>query len=345
MTTHDLLLSLSRLRALIVGDICLDRWCTYDPALSEPSRETGLDRIAVIAEEQTAGGGGTVANNLAAMGLAHVAVLGLADDRGHGADLLRALENRGIDTAAMLRSPSVRTFTYTKLLNARTGAEDRPRIDFIQASPIPASLEIRIVDRLKEIHRRFDLILVADQAETETGGVITEAVRMALAGIARDFPEKTIWADSRMRAELFRDVTLKVNQAEADAACRRAFAGVDYERLRRSIGARRLFITRGCDPTVVHEEGTVVHVPVRRVENPMDICGAGDAFSSGAACALALGASAEDAAQAGSLVASITIMKPGTGTASIEELKHGLAGEPASRMGADPQARQGDDGL
>ena len=99
MTTGDLLHSFGRLRALVVGDICLDRWCTYDPALSEPSRETGLDRIAVIAEEQTAGGGGTVANNLAAMGLAHVAVLGLADDRGHGVDLLHALENRGIDAA------------------------------------------------------------------------------------------------------------------------------------------------------------------------------------------------------------------------------------------------------
>src|ERR1039458_2140334 len=76
MTTWDLFHRFGRLRALVVGDICLDRWCTYDPALSEPSRETGLDRIAVISEEQTPGGGGTVANNLAAMGLARVAVLG-----------------------------------------------------------------------------------------------------------------------------------------------------------------------------------------------------------------------------------------------------------------------------
>jgi bifunctional ADP-heptose synthase (sugar kinase/adenylyltransferase) len=343
MITGDLLASFRRLRALVVGDICLDCWCTYDPALSEPSRETGLDRIAVIAEEQTAGGGGTVANNLAAMGLAHVAVLGLADDRGHGADLLHALESRGIDAGAMLRSPSIRTFTYTKLLNARTGAEDRSRIDFIQADAIPTSLELRIAARLNEIHRRFDLIFVADQAETETGGVITEPVRLALAGIAREFPEKIIWADSRMRAELFRNVTLKVNQTEADAACRRAFAEVDYERLRRWVGARRLFITRGSDSTIVHDEGTVIFVPVHQVAKPVDICGAGDAFSSGAACALALGASAEHAAEVGSLVASVTIMKPGTGTASLEELKSSLAGDLSSAVEADTQAGQGGD--
>ena len=42
MTPADILGRITRLRALVVGDICLDRWCTYDPALGEPSRETGL---------------------------------------------------------------------------------------------------------------------------------------------------------------------------------------------------------------------------------------------------------------------------------------------------------------
>ena len=35
-------------RALVIGDICLDRWCRYDPSLAEHSRETGIPRIAVI---------------------------------------------------------------------------------------------------------------------------------------------------------------------------------------------------------------------------------------------------------------------------------------------------------
>ena len=56
------------LRALVVGDVCLDRWCRYDPALAEPSRETGIPRIGVVATEVTPGAAGTVANNLAALG-------------------------------------------------------------------------------------------------------------------------------------------------------------------------------------------------------------------------------------------------------------------------------------
>ena len=61
-------------------------------------------------------------------------------------------------------------------------------------------------------------------------------------------------------------------------------------------------------------------VPTRRVENPVDICGAGDSFSAGAALALKVTGDAVAAAHFGNLVASITIMKKGTGTASPGEI-------------------------
>ena len=61
------------------------------------------------------------------------------------------------------------------------------------------------------------------------------------------------------------------------------------------------------------------HVPGRKVR-VVDICGAGDAFSAGAACALALTRDPVQAARFGNLVASITVQKPGTGTASPEEV-------------------------
>ena len=67
MTIPEILDGIKKLRALVVGDICLDRWCTYDPATSEPSAETGIPRLGIVASEVTPGGGGTVANNLAAL--------------------------------------------------------------------------------------------------------------------------------------------------------------------------------------------------------------------------------------------------------------------------------------
>ena len=61
-------------------------------------------------------------------------------------------------------------------------------------------------------------------------------------------------------------------------------------------------------------------VSTRRIEKPVDICGAGDSFSAGAALALFVTRSPLLAARFGNLVASITIMKKGTGTASPAEV-------------------------
>ena len=92
-------------RALVVGDICLDRWCRYDPALADPSRETGIPRIGVVATEVTPGAGGTVANNLAALGAGSVAVLGVVGDDGFGYELRAALAARGISHELLVRCP------------------------------------------------------------------------------------------------------------------------------------------------------------------------------------------------------------------------------------------------
>jgi rfaE bifunctional protein kinase chain/domain len=315
------LAGLGRLRALVVGDICLDRWCTYDRRLAVASRETGLARIAVVSLECTPGGGGGVASNLAALGLARVAVLGVAGDDGHGYELDRALQRRGIETAGLVRSPEVSTFTYSKLVDRETGIEDLPRVDFVEAKPMPAPLAARIAGRAVASAAEFDVIIGMDQAETEVGGVFTEAVRNAFAEIGRRDPGRVVWVDSRLRAECFRNVTVKINRSEAEAACLRAFGTVDFGQLRRHIGGPRLFVTDGGNGVWIEDGGGAVHVPTRLVENPIDICGAGDSFSAGAACALALGASAEEAARFGHLIAGITIMKRGTGTASREEIR------------------------
>ena len=321
MTALELVNRLPSLRALVVGDICLDRWCTYDPRLADRSRETGLDRVAVVSTQNTPGGGGAVANNLAALGLARVAVLGSIGCDGNGYELVQALEERGIDTGALLRDRAVTTFTYTKLINRRTGVEDLPRIDYVQADPLPDTLQQQLAQRLLDIHGGFDLLLVADQSEISTGGVVTQPVRRTIEEIGSNYPDKVILGDSRMRCELFRRVTMKINRAEAEAACQRAFAGLDYEQLCRHLCARRLFITDGPNGIVVLDAGRKIFIPAGRIEHPVDTCGAGDSFLAGAGCALALGADAELSAQFGDLVASVTIMKPGTGTASPDELR------------------------
>jgi len=320
MTVEEILGRFHGLSALVVGDICLDRWCTYDPATGEPSRETGIPRLGVISAEVTPGAGGTVANNLAALRVGSVAMLGVIGEDGFGWELRRALGERRIGCDLLVEAPSVQTFTYTKLLNARTGVEDQPRIDFINTRAPDPAIEREILERLREAAPRFDAILVSDQAETEHGGVVTPAVRDALAEVARSHPSQVIWVDSRLRCEHFRGVIVKPNQQEAEEASRRLLGRVDFAALRQHIAAPALVVTHGSRGALVVEEDNETWAPGRAVEKPVDICGAGDSFSAGAAMALAAGGSVAEAARFGNLIASITIMKKGTGTASPEEV-------------------------
>jgi rfaE bifunctional protein kinase chain/domain len=320
MTTAEILAALPQLSALVVGDICLDRWCTYDPAASEPSRETGIPRTAVVQTVVTPGAGGTIANNLAALGVGRVAVMGAIGEDGFGSELSRALGQRGISSDLCVRSGDIQTFTYTKLINQATGVEDQPRIDFINMKPLPSGVERKVFDRLQQSIEAFDVILVADQAETSQGGVVTPGVRALIADLAPNYPEKIIFADSRARIGLFRKVTVKPNQQEAETACQELFGRIDYQALRAHVEAGLLLVTHGGSGVLVVDGDGETWVKTSPVDHPVDICGAGDSFSAGAATALRVTGSPVAAARFGNLVASITIMKPGTGTASPAEL-------------------------
>lgn len=320
MRTAEILEAFPRCSALIVGDICLDRRCVYDPATAEPSRETRIPRIGVVSTEASPGGGGTVANNLAALGMTRLAVLGAIGEDGYAWELTRSLNSRGISTDLLVRSGEIPTFTYTKLINVATGVEDQSRVDFIYTRPLPASLEKQILSYLEGFADAFEVLFVSDQAETKQGGVVTAGVRELLLKIAEENPAKVIWVDSRVRIERFRKMTLKPNEQEADAASIALFGEVDYQRLRAHSASRLMFVTKGSLGVLVLEDGSETLIPACVVAQPVDICGAGDSFSAGAAVALAVTGSATDAARFGNLVASITITKQGTGTASPAEV-------------------------
>lgn len=149
---------------------------------------------------------------------------------------------------------------------------------------------------------------------------MTAVVRDQLQKIAETNPAKVIWVDSRVRIERFRKMTLKPNEQEANAASMALFGEVDYQRLCTHAASRLMFVTMSSKGVLVVENGHQILVPARVTEKPVDITGAGDSFSAGAAVALAVTGSACDAAAFANLIASITIMKPGTGTASPAEV-------------------------
>ena len=324
MNLPELMGKLSGIHALVVGDICLDRWCYYDPAVAEPSRETGIPRVGIVSTEPTPGAGGTIASNLVALGAGRVSVVGAIGQDGFGFELGRALAERKIEYNLLVASNAIQTFTYTKLINSTSGIEDLPRCDFINCQPLPADVENQLIANFNAHFNEFDVILVSDQAETETGGVVTDWLRDLIGDVAERYPQKVIVADSRTRIELFRNVVAKPNNEEAVASCRRLFglmAGSrDFNRLRAMIGEKPLLVTQGDRGVLLVDDRGEHLVPSEPISSPVDICGAGDSFAAGMALALRATGDFLTAIRFGNLVSSITIMKKGTGTAAPEEI-------------------------
>ena len=180
---------------------------------------------------------------------------------------------------------------------------------------------------MEEAIKRSDALLLLDQVcETDTG-VLTAKVRQAAAELARRYPQKLVYADSRAFIHLYRDMVIKCNELEAARMTGRPEGEFRPETVfdcmddLRALTGRPVVITCGRHGVAVEENGIKQIVPAVSQPGPIDICGAGDACSAGFVSALCAGAGYAEAALVGNLSSGVTVRKLGqTGTASQEEM-------------------------
>lgn len=316
----------------VIGDLFLDRYLDIDAALTEPSIETGLDAYQVVRVRSYPGAAGTVMNNLVALGVKRIFALAVIGDDGEGYELRQALHDLSIvETRGIFASRNRRTPTYTKPMLGHSGqVKELNRLDIKNRTPLGAPEEALVMRTLDEVWPLVDALIVSDQVSEDGCGVITTRVREWLAALGHANPDSLILADSRKRIGLFRSVTLKPNQAECVRAIQGEYTGPEAteactRELARRTG-RPVFCTR-CENGILlsnpsKPEVGAIAVPAYPVNGPIDVVGAGDSVNAGIACAVAAGATLEQAAAFGNLVASITIQQIGTtGTASPEQVR------------------------
>ncbi|HVP90514.1 MAG TPA: PfkB family carbohydrate kinase [Terriglobales bacterium] len=326
---HEIVGRFASCRVAVLGDFFLDKYLDTDPELAETSVETGRAAHQVIAIRTSPGAAGTIVNNLASLGAGEVHALGVRGDDGEGYDLEKALAGRGCRTGDLMVVPGRFTPTYLKPRNMREPglAGEHDRYDTKNRTPMLRDAEDAVLERLERLLPRLDAVAVEDQVEEADCGVVTTRVRARLAEIGRLHPEKVIWADSRSRSGLFRNVVIKVNAREAlkrafrpganepeDADVVRAMAGL------RARTGRPVFVTAGTRGVWVSDPAPDL-VRAVRVPEPTDPTGAGDSATAGALLALCAGATPPEAALVANLVASITVQQLATtGTARPDEL-------------------------
>lgn len=351
-TLKRILDAFPRLSIAVVGDLFLDKYLDLDSSLTEISVETGIEAYQITRVRCYPGAGGTVLNNLRALGVGKLSAVSVIGEDGEGYELLRALRAQRVATDDVLVSPQRMTPTYTKpMLSQPAGpARELNRLDIKNRQPQPAELDRQIIERLDRVVPEVDAVIVADQVTERNRGVVSDVVRDHLARLAERHPGCRIFADSRSHIGLFRNVIAKPNQHElaaalsiptddADAAARTrrltemaaaeshkdAQAGGGAAHAQVAASARELcaringpvFATVGAAGILYVDKEGVEHIPGVPVSGPIDIVGAGDSTMSGIAAALCAGATPAQAARVGCLVASLTIQQLGvTGTAT-----------------------------
>jgi len=259
-----------------------------------------------------------------------VLCLGAIGDDGEGFELLRALRQLGAEVEGLLLRPGLFTPTYRKpvVREAGGGLRELARLDSKNRQPTAREIEEAIIGRVRELAPGLGAVIAQDQAQEAECGAITNRVREALGEMAKEHPEVTWFADSRVRAGEFRSIIVKPNREEACAAVHPDSPAHDAaeavgcaKELSTRTGAP-VYLTLGEEGMAVVTSGEVTHVPTVRLEGEIDIVGAGDSATAGIVAALCGGASPAEAAAVGNIVASIALEQLGTtGTASQEDVR------------------------
>jgi len=315
----------------VFGDYCLDKYLYINTARNELSLETGLIAYQVEMKRLFPGAGGTITNNLRALGVP-VYCIGLTGDDGEGYELKKELNKIGANTDFMITSNEIMTGTYTKPMQTTDGETytEMSRIDFRNFKETLLDLEYRMIEKLEQVLPNSDGVIIIDQFIERNFSAITDRVRDKLAEKARQYPDKFFYADSRGHAGEFRNVIIKCNEHELPGDSqhkenRNESDIINDGKILSSESGKPVIVTVGAVGAYVFENERISHVPAFQVEGPIDIVGAGDATNAGTVTGLTLGLTLPEAVLLGGCVSSLTIEQIGvTGTTTISDVRQRL---------------------
>ena len=311
----------------IIGDFCVDIYWHADMTLSELSRETPHYPLPVTSEKTSMGAGGNVAANLAALCPEKIYAITLIGSDWRGMLLRSLIKESGISDEYVTETKDRFTNAYCKPMRhgiSATVYED-PRLDFENRCPINEETENRVIEYLRDLSSKADVLCVADQFRY---GIVTDKVRDEINSLAKN--GLTVICDSRYNIGKYTDCILKPNEVE----CWRAVYGNDgfinaseneFLEAANALALKnnaKVFCTLGDKGSFVTDGKNGVRVGAKALTGELDICGAGDTSLSAFSLAITAGASMEKAAALAGLASAVTVKKIGmTGTASAEEIE------------------------
>ncbi len=307
-------------RVAVLGDFCLDV-VKYVQA-KKPSREAFAMVCDLEDEKHYPGAAANVAYNLVKLDADTVpfTVLGV-DPKGDEIANYFKIKN------TMIRSAERKTFVYEKIEGRAEGTsapyQQALRIDSGTSEPLSESLENKLCNSLEKNLDSFDILIVSDYLK----GIVTPRIKKAVNIMTGN---KTLIGTARENILALKHFDILVLNDYETALSYNPKAGranrVDEKaliecgkRLLDDTQSKNLIATRGAYGIIVIEKNNMTSVPTTE-KKVVDITGAGDTTLAAIAASLSVGATLVEAAKIGNYAGGIVVQKPGTATASKEEI-------------------------
>ena len=313
---QQLLAAIDGARVVAVGDLMVDRFVYGEVGRISP--EAPIPVMTRGRESVMLGAAGNVARNVAALG-ALAALVGVVGKDAAARETVALVGAEPNIEGYLITDPERPTTVKTRFVS---GGQQLLRVDEEQARPIAGDVEGQVVRTLLEAARGARAILVSDYGK----GVVTPAViEAALAAAKREGAVLVVDSKARSFAGYGAADLIKPNAAEL------AFATDLPTRTDEEVEAalaralelcegKAIAVTRGPRGISLAVRGEPVRHFHRSAKEVSDTMGAGDTALAGLGVGFAAGSALEQVIDFANLAAGVAVQKPGTATATPDEL-------------------------
>lgn len=326
-------------KVVVVGDYFLDKYVYMKDSDTGESLYTGKPAYVIRATRTSPGAAGTVAKNLANLGIGTIYAMGYRGDDCDGFSLDHDLRRLGINTDNLFVLEHFSTPSYTMIMrDSGNGYIEEGEASVQNFQHTSVCVEEKLISAIDDLvgSEKPDAIIFLDQLDSVDCGVVTHRMRNHIAVLADKYPELLIYIDSRKHiADVDNRAIRKCNENEFMRAFSHSkrLLPVVCAKLSRNSSAP-IIVTLGEAGTVAGIGGELLGASTICHHSKIDTRGAGDAFTSGYISAKLAGISEEISLVFGNIVASCCVSQIATtGHITVEEIQSLLEKISISREG------------
>lgn len=308
--------SFSSKKLIVIGDLMIDRYIWGDVERISP--EAPVPVVRAIGESNGLGGSANVVANIRELG-GKVIPLGIVGNDANGQWVLEELGERSIETKYIIKHPTRRTTSKTRVL---AKSQQMVRIDREDSEGISGTLTNVLAGSLHSLIEDVDGVIVSDYGK----GVVTPDLMRRIINDAK-VNNKMVFVDPKLPnyKEYSGCTAITPNHYEAAS-----FVGTVADSKERLMNIGKMIIkTLRCDAALITRgkdgmslflgSGKVHNIPTLGRE-VFDVTGAGDTVISAFALAACAGANWLEAATIANYAAGVVIRKVGAATMTAEDL-------------------------